>query len=84
MSVPKETEQERDIVTRSQRTIEIPLRRVRTITRISSKENKKDKEDKEDNKYLSCILCNKTLDISNTDHHCEIRPCVNEFSIKFT
>lgn len=77
VSVP-ETEPERETITlprRSQRNIEIPLRRVRTITCISSKE---------DNKYLSCILCNKTLDISNTDHHCEIRPCVNEFSIKFT
>jgi len=35
-------------------------------------------------KYLSCILCNKTLDISNTDHQCEIRPFTEEFSIKFT
>lgn len=35
-------------------------------------------------KHLTCILCNKTLDISNTDHQCEIRPFTQEFSIKFT
>jgi Fe2+ or Zn2+ uptake regulation protein len=33
---------------------------------------------------LTCLLCNKTLDISNSDHYCEIRQCVDKFSIKFT
>lgn len=55
---------------RSQRTV--PLRRAYTVSREYS-----------DNKSLTCILCNKSLNISNTDHHCEIRPSVQEFSIKF-
>lgn len=75
MSVLKEQEQEpkREIVTlprRSQRNV--PLRRTHTISREYSH-----------NKSLTCILCNKTLNISNTEHHCEIRHSVEEFSIKF-
>lgn len=73
-----ERETNRTIVTlprRSQRTIEIPLRRTHTISREYSYSH---------NKSLTCILCNKTLNISNTEHLCEIRPSVEEFLIKFT
>ena len=70
MSVSKETEPETNRC--SQRTIEIPIRRIHTITHSSSP-----------SKHLTCILCNKTLNISNTNHKCELRPCVDEFSIKF-
>jgi len=75
MSAPKEPERETDIITlprRSQRTV--PLRRAYTVSCEYSYS---------DNKSLTCILCNKSLNISNTDHHCEVRPCVDEFSIKF-
>ncbi len=76
LEIEQEREPKREIVTlprHSQRTIDIPLRRVRTITHITHKSDKS----------LTCILCNKTLNISNTDHHCKIRPCIDEFSIKF-
>jgi hypothetical protein len=76
MSVPEHKETDPETVTlprRSQRTI--PLRRAHTISREYSYSH---------NKSLTCILCNKTLNVSNTEHHCEIRPSVEEFSIKFT
>jgi hypothetical protein len=73
MSVSKEPERESITLPRRSQRTQIPLRRVRTITRSSSP-----------TKDLTCILCNKTLSVLNTDHHCEIRPCVDEFSIKFT
>jgi len=74
MSVYKEPETETETLhRRSQRTIEISLKRAHTISREYSH-----------NKSLTCILCNKTLNISNIEHHCEIRPSVEEFSIKFT
>ena len=64
MSLSKETELEtnRTLPRCSQRIIEIPLKRVHTITHLSSP-----------NKHLTCILCNKTLNISNTNHQCELR-----------
>lgn len=73
MSMPKETESI-TLPRRPQRTTEIPIIHTYTISREFSPLP---------NKHLSCILCNKTLGISNTEHHCEIRP-VEEFSIKFT
>lgn len=68
--VPKEPEPERNIVTLPRRS----HRRSHTITRSNSPTF---------TKSLTCILCNKILNISNTDHHCEIRHCLDEFSIKF-
>jgi hypothetical protein len=74
MSVPKKPERESiTLPRRSVRTIDVPLRRIRTITYSNSP-----------TKNLTCILCNKTLNVLNTDHACEVRPCVDEFSIKFT
>lgn len=73
MSVTKEPEKENvTLPRRSQRTIDIPFRRAYSVSREISY-----------NKSLTCILCNKTINVSNTEHHCEIRPSVEEFSIKF-
>lgn len=76
MSVPKTTESEFTIVTLPRRSLRnIPHRHVHRITHSSSSTKNLT--------CLTCILCNKTLDISNSDHTCEVRPCVDEFSIKF-